>query len=152
MDETSTGGSAPEEKPVEVAPAAGPPPVEAPTVENPPAGSPPKKRNWTFIALIAVSCVALLLLGSTITLAVVGDFGCQKGGFRFERPDLRDMGPMRGPGDGRLPERPFRQWNNQDNQDNQDQQTTPPDKQKSETQPGQTAPETRTDPRPGQAS
>ena len=149
MDETSTGGSAPEEKPVGAAPAAGPPTVEAPTAENPPAASPPNKRNWTLIALIAVSCVALLLLGSTITLAVVGDFGGQKGGFRFERPGLRDMGPMRGPGDGRLPERPLRQWNNRGDEG---EQAEPPDKQKSETQPGQTAPETRADPRLGQAS
>ena len=48
-------------------------PVE--TALPPVIGKIPAKRNRTRIALVAVSIVAILLLASTITLAVLGDFG-----------------------------------------------------------------------------
>lgn len=146
MDETPTGGSAPEEKPVEVAPVAGPP-----TVGNPPAGSLTKQRNWTLIALIAVSCVALLLLGSTITLAVVGDFGGRKAGLRFERPGGPDVGPMQGPDGGRLPV-PGRRFRQLENRDGESEQAEPLEKQPPDTQPKSTAPESRAVPPLEQAS
>lgn len=74
---------------------------ERPQVESPPQAAatpvvtPRKSRDGMLIALIAVSCMALILLGSTITLALVGDFGGGGAGFRVERPGLQDMGQMR---------------------------------------------------------
>jgi len=73
------------------------------TVGPPPAGGPAangnakKGRDGMLIALIVVSCVALVLLGSTITLALVGDFG-GGGGLRLQRPGLQDLGQPEGPG------------------------------------------------------
>ena len=69
------------------------PQAEAPARVAEPAITQRKSRDGMLIALIAVSCMALVLLGSTITLALVGDFG-GGGGFRIERPGLQDTGQM----------------------------------------------------------
>ncbi len=73
MEESPTGSPVQEEQ------AAPEIPADTTAIETAPAapsgGKQPAKRNWTFIALVAVSVVAVLLLASTITLAVVGDFG-----------------------------------------------------------------------------
>lgn len=98
MDTMVTGEGASQPEPETVAAAPEPPAGGVPGVGSPPAAGPPKKRNWMLIALIAVSCAALLLLGSTITLAVVGDFGGgRKAGFRFDRPDGLNRAPMEAP-------------------------------------------------------
>ncbi len=57
-----------------------------------------KDRNWTLIALIAVSVIAVLLLAATICLAVNGDFGHDGRFERFGRPP--GPGPMMRQWDG----------------------------------------------------
>src|SRR5450756_3061982 len=74
MDSTVAGDDKPEEKPDEATSGEMTAPEEKPPAENPPADRPPGERNWILIALIAVSCVAVLLFASTIMLAVTG--GC----------------------------------------------------------------------------
>lgn len=86
----------------------------------------PRGNNWMLIALIAVSSVALLLLASTITLAVVGDFGGRGRGFKMER----NFCPMHGPEGGNPPGRRDRQWRREESPDrrqynDQDNQSTP---------------------------
>lgn len=102
MDSAETGGSPPEEKPDEAT--AEERPSGTVMEEKPPTGGkPPRKLNWMLIALIAVSCVALLLLAATITLAVTEGCGHHGGHERFKRFGEGRMGPMGGPG-----ERPWR--------------------------------------------
>jgi hypothetical protein len=74
-----------------------------PTVagDTKPEEKPYTKLNWTLIALIAVSCVAVLLLAATITLAVTGGCGRRWGHERFEKFGKGRMGPMWGPGEQR---------------------------------------------------
>ncbi|MCJ7745681.1 MAG: hypothetical protein MUP40_05260 [Actinobacteria bacterium] len=136
MDSTVAGDDKPEEKPDEATSGEMTAPEEKPPAENPPADRPPGKRNWILIALIAVSCVAVLLFASTITLAVTGGCGHHGGHERFERPDNGRMGPMHGRGEGGL--RDGSPWR-QKNQGNQNKQAQPPQRQptpqSSQTQP-----------------
>lgn len=72
MDETEKGSEVTptEEKTAEQ------PAVGAKTPEPPKAEAGPKKQpNWTQVALIALSVAVVLLLASTIALAVTGNFG-----------------------------------------------------------------------------
>jgi hypothetical protein len=129
MEESPTGSPVQEEQ---AAPetAAGATAIEtAPAAPAAPSGGKqPAKRNWTLIALVAVSVVAVLLLASTITLAVVGDFG------GHDRPGTpagygnQPMGPMQqGPGMGNQKGRPGmpqdRGQDQQQDQGNQDSQS-----------------------------
>lgn len=135
MDPAVTGDNMPEEKPEEATAEEGTP--VALTEEKPPeGGKPPRKLNWMLIALIAVSCVAVLLLAATITLAVTEGCSYHRGHKRFERPDNGRMGPMWGPGE--------RRWRDgfpgpQENSGTQNQQVQPPQTQpapqSSQTQP-----------------
>ncbi|MHB8896418.1 MAG: hypothetical protein ACYC99_14730 [Candidatus Geothermincolia bacterium] len=71
MDDTEKGSEVkpPEEKTEEQ------PVVEAKATEQPKADTGPRKpHNWTHILLIALSVVVVLLLASTISLAVTGNF------------------------------------------------------------------------------
>lgn len=131
MDQTETGGSEPDEKAgEEKAPEAAA--EKAPTA---PADKPPRKdNNWTLIALIAVSVVALLLLIATIGLAVTGDFGHNRGFERFERPGGKPGPMMRFKGEGQQQGRP--QWQQQ-NQDNGAEQKQPQPPAPTEPQGGQ---------------
>jgi|BarGraNGADG00312_1021997.scaffolds.fasta_scaffold01298_2 hypothetical protein len=137
MDETD---KAPEEQPkAEAKPADAPTaeqkPVDAPTVEARPEEKPPtsatppappkpeggKKHDWTHIALIVLSIVVVLLLASTVAMAVTGGHGCRRGHQQFEKGFRMNRGPMmRGYG---------RQWNqnpnNNQNQQGQPQQSQP---------------------------
>ena len=136
MDPTVTGDNMPEEKPDEATVEEGTP--VALTEEKPPeGGKPPRKLNWMLIALIAVSCVAVLLFASTITLAVTGGCGHHGGHERFERPDNGRMGPLHGRGEGGLRDGPPWRQKNQGNQNKQAQPPqTQPTPQSSQTQPG----------------
>jgi len=120
MDETEKGS--------EVTPAeektAQQPAVEAKPPEPPKADPGPKKQhNWTQIALIALSVVVVLLLASTITLAVTGNFGHGGRGFgNGYQMQQGNRGPMmrgfrRGTQDGDTPP-----WMNRDQQNQQRQQ------------------------------
>lgn len=100
MDEAPTEEMKAEEtKPEDKAPEAAPAPAETPpappAVESPAAPPrPPRKENWLLIALIAVSIIAVLLLVSTICLAVFNEGGCRRGE-RFEMMEQRmQRGPM----------------------------------------------------------
>ena len=134
MDPTVTGDNVPEEKPDEATAEEGTPLASE---ERPPeGGKTPRKQNWMLIALIAVSCVAVLLLAATITLAVTEGCGRYRGHERFERPGNGRMGPMWGPRERRwrdkLPGLP-------ENSGTQNQQAQPlqtqPAPQSSQTQP-----------------
>lgn len=135
MDPTETGGNEPDEKAgeekapdaaTEKVPAA--PGAQAAEYPPAPADKPPKKdNNWTLIALIAVSVVALLLLIATIGLAVTGDFGHNRRFERFERPGGQPGPMMRFRGEGQRQDGPPWQQRNQDNGagQNQPQQSAP---------------------------
>jgi hypothetical protein len=129
MDETY---KAPEEQPKAEATTADAPtaeqkPVDAPTVETKPEAQPPTsaapplppkpagtKHDWTHIALIVLSIVVVLLLASTIAMAVTGGYGCHRGHQKFEEGFRMQRGPMmRGYG---------RQFRNQIPDNNQNQQ------------------------------
>lgn len=88
-EEAAGVAKAPEPEQAAATPAA-PPPVESPPA--PPRS--PSKQNWMLIALIAVSVIALLLLATTICLAVVGEGRFHRGGERFEKSGQRNWGPM----------------------------------------------------------
>lgn len=93
------------------------------------SGKTPVKHNWTRIALVAVSLVAVLLLASTITLAVLGDFG---GHHRPEVPGRignQPSGPM--PGQGYGGQRRTRPLNpgNQSGRTERQAQPSPPESQ-----------------------
>jgi hypothetical protein len=143
MDSTDTGDKAPEEKPEAATPGEGitaeatppetaavkqPPAGEAPPAATPPSGVAPIKHNWTLIALIVVSCVAVLLLAATIALAVTGSYDHHHGYMKLERNENFRMGPMmRGRGsDGwqnRVPAQPKNPADK--NQQSQPPQTAP---------------------------
>jgi hypothetical protein len=98
-EESATEDKAPEEKPAaEETTAADEKPPAPPAVESPPTGvKPPAKHNWTLIALIAVSIVAILLLAATISMGVTGGgWEHHKGFKKFERSEGGQMfrGPM----------------------------------------------------------
>jgi hypothetical protein len=139
MDETD---KAPEEQPKAEAKTADAPtaeqkPVDAPTVDAKPEAQPPTSaappmppkpaggtmHDWTHIALIVLSIVVVLLLASTIAMAVTGGYGCHRGHEKFERGFQMQRGPMmRGYG------RQFRNQvpnNNNQNQQGQPQQSQP---------------------------
>ncbi len=88
------------EETVEMPASGGPPPPGYPPY--PTAGKPKKSYNWTLIALIAVSCVAVLLLAATIALAVSGH---HRGFAPHEFHRFREMprGPMMRDFDGSWP-------------------------------------------------
>ena len=109
MDSTVTGDTKPEEKPDEGAS----------------EKRPPEKRNWTLIALIAVSCVAVLLLATMVSLAVTVGVDHQCGHEKFERPGGWDMGPMQRRGDGRRRDQFPQQPENSATQNPQAQPNTP---------------------------
>ncbi len=122
MDSTESGGKKPEENAAQTAP------VEEKAAEEKP---PRKERNWTLIALIAVSIIAVLLLAATIGLAVTGDCDHHGRCDRFERPG--------GPG-------PMMRW-----RDNAQRQGGPPWQQQGQPQqPGQPQQSAPTAPQGGQ--
>lgn len=89
MDENASG----EREPAKSAPAG-----EGPsTGDKTPANADNRKKyDRTLVALIVVSCVALPLLASTITLAVVGDFSCHRDndGYKRNSHGRTGEGPM----------------------------------------------------------
>ena len=121
MEEDLTKGSPPDETPAApVAPVETAPPV---------SGKIPVKRNWTRIALVAVSIVAILLLASTITLAVLGDFGGHHGPEAPSRIGNQPIGPMQGQGySGQQQTRPVNPGN-RNGQTDQQTQPSPPESQ-----------------------
>jgi hypothetical protein len=93
----------------------------------PEAGRPSKQHNWTLIALVAVSILAVLLLASTIVMAVAGDFPCHNGKAGWERQGRQGMGHMQGEGNQwRRQQRPFPPMNPPVNPDDQAQQNQAP--------------------------
>lgn len=115
-----------EQKPVE-APAADPKPAEKPPTDaRPPAPPKPEgsgRHDWTHIALIVLSIVVVILLASTIAMAVTGGYGCHRGHERFEEGFKMNRGPMMR-GNGRQ-FRNFPQNPNNQNQQGQPQQSQP---------------------------
>ena len=71
---------------------------QTPEVSTPEAGKPAKQHNWTMIALVVVSILAMLLLASTIVLAVGGGFPCRNGKAGWEGQGRQGMGHMQGEG------------------------------------------------------
>lgn len=126
MEDSPTGSPTQEEQPAIVSPAVTTT-VEA-VPQAPAGGKQPARHNWTLIALVAVSIVAVLLLASTITLAVVGDFGGHDRPGTPARIGDQPMGPMQqGPGTGRRqgrPEMPGAPGQNLQNQGDQGSQGT----------------------------
>jgi len=119
MDSMVTGDTKPEEKPDEGAS----------------EKRPPGKLNWMLIALIAVSCVAVLLLAATVTLAVKGGCGHRGCSERSERFGDGRMCPMRGPGESRWREGFPGPPENPGNQQQAQPPQIPPAPQSSQTQP-----------------
>ncbi len=104
MDSTDTGDKTPEEKPEEAAAGeettAEEKPPEAVAVEKAPKKKSPSKPNWMLIALIVVSCIAVLLLAATITLGVTGG-ACHHGRCeKSEKFGRRQKGRMHQRGEG----------------------------------------------------
>jgi hypothetical protein len=134
MDETEKGseGKAPEEKPAEdkvdekaAEKTAQQAVVEALPSEPPRVPPAPSKRpDWVQIGLIVLSVLVVLLLASTITLAVTGHYGRDGRGGRHENCYGNQRGPMM---------RNFQRGQNQDGElpqmrrlpQNQSQQSTP---------------------------
>ena len=130
MDPTETGGNEPDEKAGEEKTPAAPEAQAAEKAPDAPAGKPPRKdNNWTLIALIAVSVVALLLFIAVIGLAATGDFCHNRRCDRFERFEGRPGPMMRFRGEGQRQDGPP-EWQNgppwqQRNQDNGAEQNQP---------------------------
>jgi hypothetical protein len=93
----------------------------------------PARRNWTKIALVAVSIVAVLLLASTITLAALGDFGGHHGPEATGRIGNQPGGPAQRQGYGgeqrTRPANPGNQNGQKDRRKDQQVQPSPPESQ-----------------------
>jgi hypothetical protein len=89
----------------------------------------PARRDWTKIALVAVSIVAVLLLASTITLAALGNFDGHHGPEAPGRIGNQPGGPAQGQGyGGQQRSRPVNPGN-QSGQKDQQKQPSPPESQ-----------------------
>ncbi len=84
-----------------------PPKAEVKAPDPPKEEGSGRKRDWTQVALIVLSVAVVLLLASTITLAVTGDFGHGARGDRWSRgrggPGMHDFRRWPPGNEGELP-------------------------------------------------